>query len=115
MDHDHLVRRATGGDMQAFVELTRRFQHFAFGTALALVHDFQKAEDVVQDAFLAAWSGLPSLADPKAFPAWLRGIVRHQAFHVLRRKNLQELPLADADQVAAEEPAADHRLEQRRL
>jgi DNA-directed RNA polymerase specialized sigma24 family protein len=42
--------------MQAFVELTRRFQHFAFGTALALVHDFQKAEDVVQDAFLAAWS-----------------------------------------------------------
>jgi RNA polymerase sigma factor (sigma-70 family) len=113
MDHDHLVRRATGGDMQAFVELTRRFQHFAFGTALALLRDFQKAEDVVQDAFMAAWSALPSLADPKAFPAWLRGIVRHHAFRVLRRKELQELPLADADQVAAEEPAADHRLEQR--
>jgi RNA polymerase sigma factor (sigma-70 family) len=113
MDHDHLVRRATGGDMQAFVELTRRFQHFAFGTALALVHDFQKAEDVVQDAFMAAWSALPSLADPKAFPGWLRGIVRHHAFRVLRRKDQQELPLADADQVAAEEPGADHRLEQR--
>jgi RNA polymerase sigma factor (sigma-70 family) len=113
MDHDHLVRRATGGDMQAFVELTRRFQHFAFGTALALVRDFQKAEDVVQDAFMAAWSALPSLAEPKAFPGWLRGIVRHHAFRVLRRKDLQELPLADADNVAAEEPAADHRLEQR--
>src|SRR5215813_9330137 len=113
MDHDHLVHRATGGDMQAFVELTRRFQHFAFGTALALVHDFQKAEDVVQDAFMAAWSALPSLADPKAFPGWLRGIVRHHAFRVLRRKDLQELPLADADHVAAEEIAPDHRLEQR--
>jgi RNA polymerase sigma factor (sigma-70 family) len=113
MDHDHLVRRATGGDMQAFVELTRRFQHFAFGTALALVRDFQKAEDVVQDAFMAAWSALPSLADPKAFPGWLRGIVRHHAFRMLRRKELHELPLADADQVVTDEPAADHCLEQR--
>jgi RNA polymerase sigma factor (sigma-70 family) len=113
MDHDQLVRRATGGDMQAFVELTRRFQHFAFGTALALVHDFQKAEDVVQDAFMAAWSALPSLADPKAFPAWLRGIVRHHAFRVLRRKDLEVAPLADADRVASEEAAPDHRLEQR--
>ena len=113
MDHEQLVRRATGGDMQAFVALTRRFQHVAFGSALALVRDFQKAEDVVQEAFLAAWSALPSLAEPKAFPGWLRGIVRHHAFRVLRRKDLQELPLADADQVAVEEPAADHRLEQR--
>jgi RNA polymerase sigma factor (sigma-70 family) len=113
MDHEQLVRRATGGDMQAFVALTRQFQHVAFGSALALVRDFQKAEDVVQDAFLAAWSALPSLADPKAFPGWLRGIVRHHAFRVLRRRELQELPLADADQVAAEEPAADHRLELR--
>jgi RNA polymerase sigma factor (sigma-70 family) len=113
MDHEHLVRRATGGDMQAFVALTRQFQHVAFGSALALVRDFQKAEDVVQDAFMAAWTALPSLAEPKAFPGWLRGIVRHHAFRVLRRKELQELPLADADQVAAEEPAADHRLEQR--
>jgi RNA polymerase sigma factor (sigma-70 family) len=113
MDHDHLVRRATGGDMQAFVELTRRFQHFAFGSALALVRDFQKAEDVVQEAFMAAWSALPSLADPKAFPGWLRGIVRHHAFRVLRRRDLEVLPLADADQVAAEEPAPDLRVEQR--
>jgi RNA polymerase sigma factor (sigma-70 family) len=113
MDHEQLVRRASGGDMQAFVALTRRFQHVAFGSALALVRDFQKAEDVVQEAFLAAWSALPSLAEPKAFPGWLRGIVRHHAFRVLRRKDLQELPLADADQVAAEEPAPDHRLEQR--
>jgi RNA polymerase sigma-70 factor, ECF subfamily len=53
MDHEHLVRLASGGDVEAFVDLTRRFQHFAFGSALALVRDFQQAEDVVQEAFLA--------------------------------------------------------------
>src|SRR5262249_34068816 len=113
MDHEQLVRRATGGDMQAFVALTRQFQHVAFGSALALVRDFQKAEDVVQEAFLAAWSALPSLAEPKPFPGGPGGIFRHHAFGVLRRKDLQDLPLADADNVAVEEPAADHRLEHR--
>jgi RNA polymerase sigma-70 factor (ECF subfamily) len=112
MDHKNLVRRAAAGDVTAFVELTRRFQHFAFGSALALVRDFQQAEDVVQEAFLAAWSTLPNLADPDAFPGWLRSIVRHQAFRVLRRKD-QALPLVEADHVASDEPGAEHRIEQR--
>jgi RNA polymerase sigma factor (sigma-70 family) len=113
MDHEHLVRQASGGDVQAFVELTRRFQHFAFGSALALVRDFQQAEDVVQEAFVAAWSALPGLADPAAFPGWLRGIVRHQAFRMLRRRQLRTVPLAQAEELSGDEPPADHRLAQR--
>jgi RNA polymerase sigma factor (sigma-70 family) len=112
MDHEHLVRRASGGDVEAFVDLTRRFQHFAFGSALAVVRDFQHAEDVVQEAFVAAWSALPSLADPAAFPGWLRGIVRHQAFRMLRRR-LRTVPLAEAEELPSDEPLADHRLAQR--
>ena len=110
MDHERLVRLAGGGDVRAFVELTKRFQHFAFGSALALIHDFQLAEDVVQESFLAAWSALPSLADPAAFPGWLRGIVRHHAFRVLRRRRPETLPLSDADQVPNEEAAPDEQL-----
>jgi len=92
------------------VELTKRFEHFAFGSALALIHDFQQAEDVVQESFLAAWSALPSLADPAAFPGWLRGIVRHHAFRVLRRRRPETLPLSHADQVPNEEAAPDEQL-----
>jgi RNA polymerase sigma factor (sigma-70 family) len=113
MDHEHLVRRASGGDVEAFVDLTRRFQQFAFGSALALVRDFQQAEDVVQEAFLAAWSALPGLADPAAFPAWLRGIVRHQAFRILRRRRFRTVPLTEAKELPSDEPPADHRLAQR--
>jgi RNA polymerase sigma-70 factor (ECF subfamily) len=113
MDHAHLVRRAAGGDVKAFVELTRRFQHFAFGSALALVRDFQQAEDVVQEAFVAAWSALPGLAEPVAFPAWLRGIVRHQAFRVLRHRRVQTAPLVEAEDLPSDEPPADYCLGQR--
>src|SRR6266850_5880351 len=108
MDHEQLVRRGSGGDVQAFVDLTRRFQHFAFGSALAQVRDFQRAEDIVQEAFVAAWAGLPTLTEPAAFPGWLRGIVRHHAFRLLRRKRLRSVPLAAAESLPDEEPLPDY-------
>jgi RNA polymerase sigma factor (sigma-70 family) len=114
MDHEQLVRKASAGDIGAFVDLTRRFQHVAFGTALAQLRDFQQAEDVVQEAFVAAWKALPTLAEPAAFPGWLRGIVRHHAFRVLRKKQLDSVPLTEAGEVPSDEPAADHVIEQRR-
>src|ERR1700742_1812871 len=114
MDHEQLVRKARGGDVQAFVDLTRRFQHFAFGSALTQLHDFQQAEDVVQEAFIAAWSALPTLTEPAAFPGWLRGIVRHHAYRLIRRKQLHAVPLADAEDVPDEHPTADRIFEERR-
>jgi RNA polymerase sigma factor (sigma-70 family) len=113
LDPEELVRRASQGDVHAFVDLTMRYQHHAFGSALALLRDFQKAEDVVQEAFLGAWSGLPTLADPAAFPGWLRGIVRHHAFRVLRRRQLETLPLTEADEIPSDDPSADLQIQQR--
>jgi RNA polymerase sigma factor (sigma-70 family) len=113
MDHERLVQLAAGGNVRAFVELTKHFQHFAFGSALSLLHDFELAEDVVQEAFLSAWTALPRLADKAAFPSWLRAIVRHHAFRVLRRKSAQMLPLSEAARVADETTAPDDQLEHR--
>ena len=113
MELASLVTAAARGDLDAFGEIVRRFQHMAFGSALALVHEFPLAEDVVQEAFVAAWYSLPTLAEPAAFPGWLRGIVRHCAFRVLRRRQLEALPLAAADGVAADESGPDRRFEDR--
>jgi RNA polymerase sigma factor (sigma-70 family) len=111
-DLEQLVDIAAKGDPNAFVELTRRFQHFAFGSALALLGDFQQAEDTVQEAFLAAWSSLPSLSDPAAFPGWLRGIVRHQAFRALRRRQFEIVPLDAAENIPSEHALSDDQLDQ---
>jgi RNA polymerase sigma factor (sigma-70 family) len=114
MDLATLIGRAQRQDLDAFAEITQRFQHMAFGYALAILGDFGQAEDVVQEAFVAAWFGLARLEDPAAFPGWLRGIVRHRAHRVLRRKHLEGLPLTQADGVAAETPEPDRRIEDRR-
>src|SRR5947208_14271918 len=111
MDLEGTVRRGAGGGSDAFAAITGRFQHMAFGYALSFVRDFRDAEDVVQEAFVAAWFALPSLAEPAAFAGWLRAIVRHRAHRMLRRKQLEVMPLGAAEAVAAEAVTADHRLE----
>ena len=108
MELPALVDKARGGDVEAFTALVGRFQHLAFGYALGLVHDFAVAEDVAQEAFVAAWASLPTLETPAAFPGWLRGIVGHCAHRVLRRRVLALAPLDDGAEAAAgdADPAA---------
>lgn len=112
MDLEGLIERARRGDLDAFAEVTRRFQQMAFGYAVALLRDLQQAEDVVQESFVAAWFGLLTLADPAAFPGWFRSIVRHQAHRLLRQRHLEALPLTAAEAVTAEDVGPEHRLEQ---
>ena len=109
MDLVALVERARAGDVDAFTELVRRHQRLALGSAHALVRNADRARDVVQEAFVAAWRGLPRLAEPAAFPAWLHGIVRHQALNALRARHLE--PLAEAEHVAGDGVPADQHVE----
>src|SRR2546428_4526472 len=102
MDLEASVRRAASGDLDAFADVTRQFQHMAFGYALSFVRNFQEAEDIVQESFVAAWYALPTLAEPAAFASWLRSIVCHQAHRVLRPKQLEVVPLAAVDAVPAD-------------
>jgi hypothetical protein len=57
---------------------------------------------------MAAWSALPSLADPAAFPGWSP---RHRP---APGGTLRTVPLAEAEDLPGEELPADRRLEQRR-
>lgn len=99
---EKLIARSRAGDVQAFAELTRRYQNMAFAQAVSRLGDFHLAEDAVQEAFIAAYYGLDSLTEPMAFPGWLRGIVRHQCGRILRQRACPLVSLQQAETMAAE-------------
>lgn len=70
-----LLQQALAGNKNAFDELVRRFHGFAHAIALRKLGDSHLAQDAVQEAFLAAHLGLPSLKSLEAFPSWFNRIL----------------------------------------
>jgi RNA polymerase sigma factor (sigma-70 family) len=93
---ESLIRASQAGDRQAFAGIVARFQVMAFGYAHAILGDFHQAEDVTQEAFVAAYCGLAGLRDPAAFAGWLRQIVRFQCNRLLRSRRPDAIPLDQA-------------------
>ena len=66
-DDIQLIRRVLSGDDEAFTALVRKHQKSVHALAWRRVGDFHFAEEITQDAFLRAYTGLPKLKDPGQF------------------------------------------------
>lgn len=80
-----LVAAAVEGDRQAFAELVTRHGARARAVAQSVLGRADGAEDVGQDAVLAAFLGLPRLREPARFGSWLAAIAANLARMRLRR------------------------------
>ncbi len=80
-----LVMLASAGDANAYGEIVSRFRAMAVGYAYARLNDRHLAEDVAQEAFIAAWQSLPQLREPDRFAGWLRRIVHTHCERMRRR------------------------------
>jgi RNA polymerase sigma-70 factor, ECF subfamily len=92
------IRRAQHGDVAAFAELVEGRIERMVRTAGAILGSDADANDVVQDALLAAWRQLPTLRDLSRFDAWLTSILLNgcrRALRVRGRRRVREIP-ADA-------------------
>ena len=107
MNLETAVRAAAGGDLDAFAEITRRFQHMAFGYALSFVRDLGQAEDIVQDVFLALMRDLERYDASRAgLRTYLFGIARNLARY--KARSVRRLTSLDHAEFAAafEDPLA---------
>ncbi len=100
-----LVARATDDDAWACETLYRRHVAVAMTTALRLLRNRAEAEDVVQDAFLLAFSRLDQLREPAAFRGWLTRIVVTAVHRRLRQRRVQPLDGFEAEAAEGASPA----------
>jgi RNA polymerase sigma-70 factor (ECF subfamily) len=107
-----LIRKAKEGDTTAFAEIIRRYQNLVFATAFQILRDRALAEDIAQEAFVAAFQSLQDLRTDSSFPSWLRKIVRNLAlvsrkeqcrFGALEEAGILHSPPADAEPEAERE------------
>lgn len=108
-----LVSAAAIGNRSAFAELYRRHGGRLLPTLWRLTGgDRSAAEDLLQDAFVKAWTKLDQLREPAAFRGWLKRLAVNLALADRRRLkpvNAGEIP-EQAD-VEPPWPAADIDLE----
>jgi len=83
-----LVERATRGDRWSREVLYRRHAGYLLGFATRLLGSRGDAEEIVQDAFLAAFEKLDTLRDTGALRVWLGQIAVNLVRHRLRRLRL---------------------------
>jgi RNA polymerase sigma-70 factor (ECF subfamily) len=91
-----LVRAAQGGSSAAMEELFRRHWPRAHRAAWLVVHDAAAAEDVAQEAFLAAVRSLERFDRRRPFGPWLHRIVVNRAIDYARAREVRREVPADA-------------------
>ena len=74
-----LVRMAQAGDVEAFGDLVERHRRSVFRAALAGTGSPADAEDVAQEAFVAAFQKLATFRGDAAFKTWLLAIAWRKA------------------------------------
>src|SRR3954449_12055938 len=97
-----LVRAAQEGSERAVEELFARHWPDAYRTALLIAHDRAAAEDIAQEAFLAALRALPRFDRRRPLRPWLHRIVVNRAIDHARARRLR----GEVDADALPEPAA---------
>jgi RNA polymerase sigma-70 factor, ECF subfamily len=90
-----LVRLSLAGNREAFGQLYDR--HSRLVRVVAAAVGPARSEDVVQEAFLRAYSNLPRLRTLDRFRYWLVGIARKVVQEARRRPNGETLSFVVAD------------------
>ena len=89
-DERDLVIRVQHGDREAFDELARRHARRAFAIAYRILRHTQDAEDLVQEAFIAALDGIGTFDPTRPFAPWFFKIVVNRALNAASARSTRE-------------------------
>ena len=90
-----IVRLTLAGRRSSFDVLVDRYRDHVYRLAYFKVRRPDEAEDLAQDAFVAAYHSLARLRDPGRFAPWLRRVAENVCNMHLRRAQLPTVPLED--------------------
>ncbi|NCU36785.1 sigma-70 family RNA polymerase sigma factor [Candidatus Falkowbacteria bacterium] len=108
-----LVNRCRKGDKSAQHRLYLNYADAMFAICKRLVVSIEDAEDILQDAFVIAFTRIDNLKDERKFGGWLKTITVNECLNFLKHKKIRfdELPenvaIADETEELPFEPNAE--------
>jgi RNA polymerase sigma factor (sigma-70 family) len=83
-----LVEKACLGDQQALHRLYRMYLPAMYNTCIRIVVNRSDADDIIQESFISAFSGINGFKGESSFGTWLKRIVINKSLNHLRIKKL---------------------------
>jgi RNA polymerase sigma-70 factor (ECF subfamily) len=102
---DVVVQQVLAGNTAAFELLMRRYNERVYRAARAIVRDEAEAEDVMQQAYVNAFTHLRQFQGAARFSTWLTRIAINEALARVRRQGRYE---AFDEQISNVEPFMSH-------
>jgi RNA polymerase sigma-70 factor (ECF subfamily) len=102
---EELIRRFLRKDEAAARALMQRYNRRLYRVARGVVRDDGEAEDILQEAYLRAFSALSDFRGESSLSTWLTRIVLNEAFQRLRRRT--DVPLADTGEDRRDQRGAE--------
>ena len=107
-DESALVAQAKAGDADAFSELVRHYDRRVFRMAKQITQNDDDAEDVLQEAFLKAYTHLDDFQGNSKFYTWIVRIAVNEALMKLRkRRSDRSVPLDEPIDTGEDEVARE--------
>ena len=91
--HRELIEQCRKGNRKAQFKLYKLYYKAMYNTSLRIVNNRFEAEDVMQEAFLKAFTMIDRFKGEVSFGAWLKKIVINQSLDSLKKKKIKEEPL----------------------
>lgn len=102
---DQLLEACRKGERTAQYEIYKLYSKAMFNTACRILNDVSEAEDVLQESFLEALTGIANYRRESTFGAWLKRIVVNKSINALKKKKLIAMDTEDLEGIAGgEEP-----------
>lgn len=82
MNDIEAIKNCLAGETESFGLLIKKYQNEAFSHAVAILGNFEDAQDAVQEAFLDAFKALNKFDISQKFYPWLYVILRNRCFKI---------------------------------
>ena len=92
-----IIKKVTEGDVSAFSVLVDNYKDAAIALAFNIVLNREDAEDIVQEAFIKAYSSLRSFKGHSRFSTWFYRIVLNTSLNKRKLKRPDTIAIEDGD------------------